>query len=196
MQAPGYYLSDEYTDEMVYRLVGRLIRWRSPIVLSLGAGLAGDAAAEEVLARLIAALPSIPALPNVSAGSSGNVVLELGTPVEGALAHCQWRLQGSDVVGATLVFGSREIALGGPPRGNTPLHELGHALGLTGHSDRAADVMAVGGRRDGSWNFSGDETALLTMMYVHRRPGNRAPDRDPEIAGAYALHTLTVACGR
>lgn len=197
MQTPGYYLSDDYIDTLVYQGgTGRLYRWTTPIVLTLGTGLVGDAAAAAILTRVAAAIPAIPGLPPISIAATGNVVFQLGNPGPDALARCEYRTRGFEIIGADLVFGTRDIALGGPPRGNTPLHETGHALGIVGHSSRAADVMSVGGRRDGSLNFSGDETALLTMMYAHRRAGNRPPDRDPELAGQQRPHELSVVCWR
>lgn len=197
MQAPGYYLSDEYVDTLVYQGgTGRLYRWTSPIVLSLGPGLIGDGEAAAILTRIVAAIPPIPGLPSVTISSTGNIVFQLGNPGPDALARCEYRTRGFEIVGADLVFGSREIAIGGGPRRNTPLHEVGHALGIVGHSDRASDVMSVGGRRDASLTFSGDETALYTMMYAHRRPGHRPPDRDPELTGQERPPKLSIVCSR
>ena len=197
MQTPGYFLPDDYVDTLVYQGgTGRLFRFTGPIVLSLGTGLAGSAEAAAMLERVAAAIPRVPGLPPVSIGANGNVVFQLGNPGPDALARCEYRTRGFEIVGADLVFGTRDIALGGPPRGNTPIHEMAHSLGLPGHSERAADVLSVGGRRDGSWNFSGDETALLTMMYAHRKIGHRPPDRDPEITALARPQRFSIHCPR
>jgi hypothetical protein len=61
----------------------------------------------------------------------------------------------------------------------TVVHELGHALGLFGHSPRRSDVMHATSF-DASW-FTADEIGLLTMMYKHRRIGNTFPDADAHL---------------
>jgi hypothetical protein len=61
----------------------------------------------------------------------------------------------------------------------TVVHELGHALGLFGHSPRRSDVMHATSF-DASW-FTTDEIGLLTMMYKHRRAGNTFPDADAHL---------------
>ena len=71
----------------------------------------------------------------------------------------------------------------------TVVHELGHALGLFGHSPRRSDVMHATSF-DASW-FTADEIGLLTMMYKHRRVGNTFPDADAHLP-ARALSRRTV----
>jgi len=56
-------------------------------------------------------------------------------------------------------------------------HEIGHVLGIGGHSARTQDLMFPSTART-SLVFSADERVLLTMMYTHRRPGQVAPDND------------------
>jgi len=68
-------------------------------------------------------------------------------------------------------------------------HEFGHALGL-GHSARVQDLMFPSTART-TGVFSADERVLLTMMYIHRRPGQVAPDNDQAL-GQGASGTVRV----
>jgi hypothetical protein len=107
--------------------------------------------------------------------------------------------RGASITGATVQFASRGELLGdrGGARRNTFLHEMGHVMGLA-HSPNPHDVMTPavgpGSRRE---EFHEREAIALHMMYYHREPGNRPPDRDPQLEAAMVgrpLETVIYDC--
>ena len=63
---------------------------------------------------------------------------------------------------------------------------MGHIIGLA-HSPDTTDVMTPAeGRGTGVHHFQPNEAIALHMMYHHREPGNRPPDRAPQLGAASA----------
>jgi len=73
-----------------------------------------------------------------------------------------------EFLGNTLQHGGRQ---------NTPLHEMGHVLGLS-HSITYHDVMSPEPDRNPNLVYGEREELALRMMYAYRTPGNVAPDRE------------------
>jgi len=88
-----------------------------------------------------------------------------------------------------LLRAAKSVEREGGRRPTALAHEFGHALGL-GHSARVQDLMFPSTART-TGVFSADERVLLTMMYIHRRPGQVAPDNDQAL-GQGASGTVRV----
>lgn len=179
--------STRFTDDSY-----RMIRWASPITLSLESGLDADAA---VLDRVVAMADYVGRLLEfpVSVGAGGNVQIRIDAHENealGTVAFVTRRYQGATIVGAEMVFANRAEILGsrGSDYRSTLLHEMGHVLGV-GHSPIDRDVMRPGGSATPGGKaaeFQPDETRCFLMMYRHRRAGNFPPDRDPGVTSAAA----------
>ncbi len=169
----------------------RMVRWADTgFTLTLDAEIADDgpvlAKVEDVLTHL-RALTGLP----MQVGPGGSVVLRIDAEENDAydsVAFVDLSYMGASIVGADVVFSSRAEITGG--RGadypNTFLHEMGHVLGL-GHSIDTNDVMTPGeGPGTRYADLQPAEAGCLRMMYVHRRAGNRPPDRDPALGAAIA----------
>ena len=220
LEAPGYLLraqkydgravalwpgDQNYVNGMVYwgqfsDGVYRLIRWRDTFTITLDGDLATDPFLVQAAEEAAAELRRVTGLP-IRVGPGGECVIRVNPkdPIlqDFYIAYSQNRYQGATIVGNEIVFARRsEIAgLPGTNYRNTLLHELGHTLGL-GHSGSGFDVMDPGGSRHPGGkrpNFSDNETAVIQMMYVHRKAGNRPPDADPELfASSFQARTRII----
>jgi hypothetical protein len=193
--------TESYVRELVYGWeftdsAPRLVRWDAGFVVTLEGDLAADV---EVAARVDGVLHEIrrtTGIP-VTLGPGGAVVVAVdpGGIQPGALADTQIAVRGGSIASARVRLPSRAELLGGRGArwGNTLLHELGHAVGLS-HSGDDRDVMTPGaGRGRQVSTFTQNEAVALRLMYMHRRPGNLLVDRDPALVAASArTEVLTV----
>jgi hypothetical protein len=203
-----YYLwpadDEAYVQALVYNefMPGRrLTRWEQGFDVTATPELLGDARIRSIIEDAVAESSRASGL-SISVRSSGTVTVvvdptdpyfDAGTSV----AFARRTFRGNVVTGAQVVFLDLKylLATGNRVRTNTMLHELGHVLGL-GHSIDEADVMYVDGKRTDDRRFSERELVTLRMMYLRRRPGNTAPDRDPGLgpAAPAASTAITIAC--
>jgi hypothetical protein len=202
-----YYLwpadDEAYVRALVYNefVPGRrLSRWEQGFDITAAPELLGDARTRSIIEDAAAEASRASGLP-ISVRSSGVVTVSVdaadpffdGTSV----AYSRRTFRGNVMVGAQVVFLDLKylVATGNRVRTNTMLHELGHVLGF-GHSIDPDDVMYVDGKRTDLREFSPRELVTLRMMYLRRRPGNFAPDKDQAVgaAAATAPATITIAC--
>jgi hypothetical protein len=179
----------EFTDESL-----RLIRWSSGFTITLEEELADDPVlvrkAEEVAAEASRHI-GFPVL--VGPGGSVTVGVDPDLDDKSAAAEARLETRGSTVIGARIVFARRSEISGGPQAQytNTFLHEVGHVIGL-GHSPDDKDVMTPGeGRGTRVAVYQPGEAGCLRMIYVHRRAGNRFPDREPALGAASTARLRT-----
>lgn len=190
--------SESYVKAVVYTVGStppqdvNMLRWApgSTIRLGLGPTLAGDSGAAERLEDCAAELRRWTRGP-VEIGQPANVTLDLGPMPSGILAQTQWSLSGYTIIGAKVTFLNRDTVTAGQ-RGNTMLHELGHVIGLAGHSPIITDVMSALPNRSRALAFGGDEAMSLTMIYEWRKAGNQFPDREPIGLASKTRWTLSV----
>ena len=71
----------------------------------------------------------------------------------------------------------------------TVLHELGHAVGIIGHTDRYYSSLFHINLKGGALSdgFSSDDRKLLSFLYQHLKPGAK----EPEVRAAFAKHWVT-----
>lgn len=174
----------EFTDDSL-----RMIRWSSGFTITLQGELADDPVlvrkAQEVAAEASRHI-GYPIL--VGPGGSVTVTVDPDLDEENAAAEARLETRGVGIIGGEIAFVRRSEISGGPQAQytNTFLHELGHIIGL-GHSPDDKDVMTPGeGRGTRVAEYQPGEAGCLRMIYVHRRAGNRFPDRDPAVVGASA----------
>lgn len=172
----------------------RLIRWSSGFTVTLEGELANDPVlvrkAEEVAAEASRHI-GYPVL--VGRGGSVTVGVDPDLEDESAVAEARLDTRGSVIIGARIVFTRRSEISGGPQAQytNTFLHELGHVIGLS-HSPDDKDVMTPGeGPGTRVAVYQPGEAGCLRMIYVHRRAGNRFPDRDPALGAASSARLRT-----
>ena len=169
--------SESYVKATVYTVNDvpiDLIRWAPGSTIRLG--LSPEINDAEARDRLEACAAELSRWHPTVVGEPANVRLELGD-TGASLALTRWYLSGQTITGAQVIFRDRANVTRGPRR-NTMLHELGHVLGLAGHSPLPSDVMHIGSSRTDAQAFGGDEAAALTMIYSWRKAGNRFPDTE------------------
>lgn len=197
---PAVYLwrqPEEYVRELVYTAPGnpiiqRLMRWkRTGVRVAFVAGLErhDDLLREHVEELNRVTRGGFVALP---AGGAAEITLSV-TPsrVPGAaLAVTSLAHDGFGAMVIAEIFFGRESIIS-DPRGNTLLHELGHALGLN-HSPRGEDVMFASSTR--TRTFTDAEARAAAMMYSWRKAGNTFPDSEPQGLASTKPQTYTIAC--
>ena len=172
----------EFTDGTL-----RTIRWTDPFTITLDADVADDPASVAKAQEVAAEASRRIGLP-VRVGAGGAVTIGVDESLEDqdAVGQATVTYRGAVIASARIVFWRRFEIAGGPQAAysNTFLHELGHVLGL-GHSPRITDVMTpADGPGTSESTYQAGEASVLHMSYVHRRPGNYFPDRDPALAAA------------
>jgi len=172
----------EFTDGSV-----RMIRWDQAFTLTLEGALANVGAVRSRAREVVDEIARRTGL-QVSIGPGGEVVIKIDPSVADQEAAAQARLsfRGSTIIGGTVSFVSQAEIVGGPGASyqNTFLHEMGHIIGLA-HSPSRGDVMTPAEGRGTTVDvYQRDEAIALHMMYFHREPGNRPPDKDPQLVGA------------
>lgn len=193
-----------YVDALVYGVAfndgsHRLTRWAGAFIVTLDSDVAADPHVVRAAEEAVTEVRRTTGLA-VTLGAGGPVAVRVdpADPMFAgpAIAYARCRYQGANLVGCDIVFEDRREIAGRPGAAshNALLHEMGHALGL-GHSPSGNDVMDPGGGRSGQQRttFSDNEAAVLRMMYVHRRAGNRQPDADPGFfAAAVRVHETVI----
>jgi hypothetical protein len=180
----------------------RLTRWEQGFDVAPAPELAEDSRVRSVIEDAVAEVRQASGLP-IAVRSTGTVTVSVNIEdpffaAGTAVAYTRLTVRGNSIVGARVVFLDLRylLALGNRSRTNTMLHEMGHVLGL-GHSPDGRDVMHVDGARTDARAFSARELLTVRMMYLRRRPGNAAPDRDGGLAPARTtLTTALVQCPR
>jgi hypothetical protein len=167
----------------------RLVRWTRPFRVTLEGSLASDPA---VVARMEAVLEELERVSNVpiSLGPGGDVVVGVDPSVSGrsAVAITNLTFTAGVANSATVDFVTKEEISGeaGARYENTLLHEFGHVLGM-GHSPDVNDVMTPGAGPGTRFQvFQPNEELCAHMMYAHRAPGDRSPDRDAALDASAA----------
>ena len=165
----------------------RVIRWNTGFTVTLEGELGTDPVlvrkAQEVAAE---ASRHIGYPISVGPGGAVTITVDPGLDDDAAVAQADVRTTGSVITGAVISFRRRAEIAGGPQAAysNTLLHEMGHVIGL-GHSPDDKDVMTPAeGRGTRESAYQPGEAGCLRMIYVHRRAGNRFPDRDPALGAA------------
>jgi hypothetical protein len=219
VRAPGYVTRDQrfdgtpvflwpgaasYVSEMGHSWpfrdgTSRMVRWDRPFRVTLEGTLASDAA---VVARMEAVIAEMQRVSNVpiTLGPGGEVTVTVEAITDrSAVAITNLTFTNGVANSARVRFITKQEISGEPGAryDNTLLHEFGHVLGL-GHSPDLNDVMTPGeGPGTRHQRFQPNEELCTHMMYAHRSPGNRPPDRDPALdasaaAGASWRATTTV----
>jgi hypothetical protein len=170
---------------------GRMIRWAEPVAVEVH----GGSEADRVAAREAAAwLSSASGHPVHVVASGGTVAIrivprgEFSAHIPGAPSSfsgiCAPRFGADRVIhSATIVVASD---LPAPDRSRVILHELAHALGLTGHSKRYPQSLlyATIGRNAGV--LEQDRFALQTLYHTDMHPGMDAAQARSILARAVA----------
>lgn len=197
----GYYMPEEYIHQMVYGWspapwTDRLLRWGEPLVLGLGPGLADVPGAAGQVDRVVMELAKMPwvSARRTDILAEAMVVYDISADAGTAttVAYAQIHSRGWTTIRAEAMFQDVITFF----RFSTALHETGHVLGLM-HSPRSTDLMQSARLpwAQRAQTFSGHETALLAMMYAHRRPGNAWPDRDLDLGAMAGIERmLTIRC--
>jgi hypothetical protein len=99
--------------------------------------------------------------------------LDVGAGIKG-LCQSQVRNDGRPYAARILV--SSNLPQG--EKWGTVLHELGHAMGLHGHSDRYVSSLFYETFRGSAYSdgYSGNDRKLLTFLYSHLQPGASKSD--------------------
>ena len=197
--------SETYVTNTVYtnstdKVVRPMMRWSGAGVITVStAELDPDIAAEiEAGAAEASRVTGL----TIAPGPNGQitVVIEPGNATfavpNAPLAFTEWTVtQDRTITKVRLVFPDKANLVGSRKAGraNTFLHEMGHAVGIQGHSLDVGDIMSVDRFRSSGQQYGPAESLALKMMYRYRRNGNRVPDIDAGIGiAAAAAETLIV----
>jgi hypothetical protein len=167
----------------------RMIRWEQPFTLTLDGALADDGAVRTRARQVVDEIARRTGL-QIQIGAGGEVHVKIDPSVadEEAVAVARLSFQRGVITGGSVSFINRQEIIGGPGASynNTFLHEMGHIIGLA-HSPDRSDVMTPAEGRGSTVDvYQRNEAIALHMMYFHRDPGNRPPDKDPQLAEASA----------
>jgi hypothetical protein len=168
----------------------RLIRWTTGFSVTAAPTVLADTAFRAGLEAAIAETSRASGL-SVAIDSEGPVVVsvEAGDPLfvaqPGVGAFTVLTARADRVESARIVIRDLEQAR----RPELLAHELGHVLGLSHVSDPGALMF---GGLIGRDRYAERELLCLRMMYTHRRPGNRLPDRDGALVAAAAGRRVAV----
>ena len=165
----------------------RMVRWGQPFTLTLEGALANAGAVRSRAREVVDEIARRTGL-QISIGPGGEVVIKIDPSVadQDAAAVASLSFRGSTITGGTVSFVNQAEIVGGAGASyhNTFLHEMGHIIGLA-HSSSRGDVMTPAEGRGTTVDvYQRGEAIALHMMYFHRDPGNRAPDKDPQLVAA------------
>jgi hypothetical protein len=165
----------------------RMIRWDQPFTLTLDGALANDDAVSARARQVLNEIRRRTGL-QIPIGPGGEVHVKVDPSVadQEAVGVASLSFRGETITSGSVSFINRQEIIGGPGASysNTFLHEMGHIIGLA-HSPDPSDVMTAAGGRGTTVNvYQRGEAIALHMMYFHRDPGNRPPDKDPQLAAA------------
>jgi hypothetical protein len=167
----------------------RLVRWNRPFRVTLEGALASDPAVVARMEDVIEELQRVSNVP-ISLGAGGDVVVGVDPSVSArsAVAITNLTFTAGVAEHATVDFVTKEEISGeaGARYENTLLHEFGHVIGM-GHSPDVSDVMTPGAGPGTRFQvFQPNEVLCAHMMYAHRAPGDRSPDRDAALDASAA----------
>ena len=96
-----------------------------------------------------------------------------------------YRRAGRDgALGAITIWVMNNLSAG--EKWGTINHELGHAVGFSGHTDRHLSSLFWEGWKGGAFSdrFSSDDRKLLRFLYNHLEPG----DTEADVRAAFDKH--------